>query len=336
MKRLGYILLTLILVSCGAPSGQFKIEGRFLNLNQGEFYVYSTDGLIAGIDTIRTSGGRFSYQIPCEDKGTLMLVFPNFSEQPIFAESGKTAHVKGDVTHLKEMQVEGTEANELMSRFREAVANASPPETMKTAAMFIRDNAKSPASIFLLKRYFIQSVTPDYTQASQLAEVLVKAQPRNEELSRLKQQVDIMKRSQLNATLPAFSAVDVYGRRVTDASLRGKVSVVYVWSSWNYESQDAVRRLRTLSNEYLNRMGGLGICLDGSKRDCRNYLKHDSVRWSTICDEQMFESDLMAKFGLTSIPDNIIYDASGRIVAHGLNPNDMRSKLEELLKKGTP
>ena len=98
MKRYSYILLALILVSCGAPSGQFKIEGRFLNLNQGEFYVYSTDGLIDGVDTIHTNGGRFSYQIPCEDKGTIMLVFPNFSEQPIFAESGKTAHVKGPMS----------------------------------------------------------------------------------------------------------------------------------------------------------------------------------------------------------------------------------------------
>ena len=34
-----------------------------------------------------------------------MLVFPNFSEQPIFAQSGKTVNVKGDATHLKEMSV---------------------------------------------------------------------------------------------------------------------------------------------------------------------------------------------------------------------------------------
>jgi hypothetical protein len=234
------------------------------------------------------------------------------------------------------MLVEGTEANELMSRFREAVANASPPEAMKTAAMFIRDNAKSPVSLFLLKRYFIQSVKPDYPQASELIDVLIKAQPKNNKLNQLKQEIEVLKIPRLNATMPAFSAVDVHGRKVSDADLRGKVAVVYVWSSWNYESQDAARRLRALSYENRNRLGIVGICIDASKRDCRNYLKHDSVGWSTICDERMFEGELMAKLGLASIPDNIIYDTSGRIIAHGLNANDLRDRLEELLKKGAP
>ena len=336
MKRYSYILLALILVSCGAPSGQFKIEGRFLNLNQGEFYVYSTDGLIEGVDTIHTSGGRFSYQIPCEDKGTLMLVFPNFSEQPIFAESGKTAHVKGDATHLKEMMVEGSDANELMSRFRQAVATASPPETMQKAALFIKDNATSPVSIFLLKRYFIQSVTPDIRQAAQLADILVKAQPKNAELVRLKQDIDILNISQVNAVLPAFSAVDINGRGVSDAILRGKVAVIHVWSSWNYESQDIQRRIRSIKQDYSNQLGVIGICVDASRRDCKNFLKHDSVSWSTICDEQMLESQLLAKLGLSSIPDNIILDTSGKVIARGLNANDMRDRLQQMLKKEKP
>ena len=82
MKRLIYLLtLTLVLVACGTRSGYFKIEGHLLNLNQGEFYVYSTDGLINGIDTIKVEGGHFSYETPCQRQGILMLVFPNFSEQ---------------------------------------------------------------------------------------------------------------------------------------------------------------------------------------------------------------------------------------------------------------
>ena len=54
MKKLTYLLLlTLVLVSCGTSSDRFKIEGRFLNLNQGEFYVYSPDGGSRKMDTIR-------------------------------------------------------------------------------------------------------------------------------------------------------------------------------------------------------------------------------------------------------------------------------------------
>ena len=87
MKRIVYMfLLSLLLVSCGTRSGYFKMEGRFLHMNQGELYVYSPDGGISGLDTIKVETGRFSYERPCSKSATLIIVFPNYSTQPIFAE----------------------------------------------------------------------------------------------------------------------------------------------------------------------------------------------------------------------------------------------------------
>ena len=62
------------------------MEGRFRNLNQGEFYVYASGKDADGIDTIRVADGRFAYEKALQKKVTLMMVFPNFTEQAIFAE----------------------------------------------------------------------------------------------------------------------------------------------------------------------------------------------------------------------------------------------------------
>ena len=84
-------LLALIMVSCGTDKRHFKIDGRLLNLNQGEFYVYSPDGSLGGVDTIKVQAGRFTYKVECQKEMTLMIVFPNFTEQPVFAAPGKTS-----------------------------------------------------------------------------------------------------------------------------------------------------------------------------------------------------------------------------------------------------
>ncbi len=121
MKKFAYIIYfisVLILTSCGARSGYFQIEGKFLHMNQGEFYVYSPDGGFEGMDTIKVQGGRFSFEKPCKENYTIMIIFPNFSEQPIFAESGKSVDINADASHLKEMEVKGTKTNELMTKFR--------------------------------------------------------------------------------------------------------------------------------------------------------------------------------------------------------------------------
>ena len=59
-------LLSVLLVSCGTDGKHFKFEGRFLHLNQGEFYLYSEDGAVSGIDTIKVEGGRFAYEMACD------------------------------------------------------------------------------------------------------------------------------------------------------------------------------------------------------------------------------------------------------------------------------
>ena len=46
-----------IFTSCGVRNGHFKMEGHFLKMNQGEFYLYSPDGIINGIDTLKLNGG---------------------------------------------------------------------------------------------------------------------------------------------------------------------------------------------------------------------------------------------------------------------------------------
>ena len=56
MKHIAYFFwLTLVLMSCGTDSHHFKLDGRLLHLNQGEFYVYSPDGIIDGMDTIKVT-----------------------------------------------------------------------------------------------------------------------------------------------------------------------------------------------------------------------------------------------------------------------------------------
>ena len=108
-KLLIPLLSLLLLASCGTDGRHFRIDGRFRHLNQGEFYVYSPDGTIEGLDTIKIQDGKFTYETPCTRKGTLVLLFPNFSEQPVFTEPGKTVKVKADASHLKEMTIRGTD-----------------------------------------------------------------------------------------------------------------------------------------------------------------------------------------------------------------------------------
>lgn len=329
---IAYLLTALVLVSCGAPDGYFRLEGRFRNLNQGEFYIYSLDGQRTQMDTIRLNEGRFVYEKPAEELQTCVVIFPNYSEAPVFVESGATVKMEGDATHLKELKVTGTAENELMTGFRLQIADMTPPETLKAAEAFIREHPKTACALYVLKKYFLLKPEADYGKAAALADVIVKAQPDQQDLKRQSHELQRLKVRSSNGRLPAFSAVDVRGQRVTNTSLNGHLNIVLVWATWNYESQNVQRQMRNLKKEYGSKLSLLSICLDASKKECRNVLERDSITWNNVCDGKMWDTPLLGQLGLTEIPSNIVVDRYGKVLARDMSLADLKKKIEATLK----
>ena len=301
--------LTLLLASCGTDSHHFKIDGHLLNLNQGEFYVYSPDGSVThGMDTIKVQAGRFSYLVECDRPMTLMIVFPNFTEQPVFAEPGKSVDIKGNASHLKELTVKGTKANKLMNAFREQILSASPAEIKKCAIQMAEDNPESAVAVYLVRRYLVTVDRPDYTTAARLLKLIVEKQPDNQFAARLLASCNGKTTINNGSKLPHFSANDINGKVVNNATLASVPNVVfYVWATWNYSSTSQLCQLADKERQSDGKLKVVSICLNPDKSSCQRTLKqYGADNITTICDGRMVNGDLFNKLGLYNLPDNIL------------------------------
>ena len=333
MKRyLAYVILLLLLASCGAESGRFRIEGRLANMNQAEFYIYNMDGGSLRLDTIKVVDGRFIYETDLEHQGTFVILYPNFSDQVVFGESGAVVEMVGDASHLKDMEVTGTDDNDLMTAWRIQANNLTPPEVNKSAVEFIKEHPASIVSNYLLSRYLILDDSPDYQQAEELSLLLQKEQPQNGRLLNLSKLLAGLKNYQEGKKLPDFSATDINGKRVSRESLNGELNVICLWATWNYDSQSILRKLNKLRRDYGSRLTLLSICLEPSVKDCRRFVERDSMRWSHVCDGQMWESPLVTKLGFSNMPGNLFVDRHGKIVAVDVKNKDIEEKVKSFLK----
>ena len=336
MKREKLFLLLaslFILTACGVDSNRFRLEGRFRNMNQGEFLVYSTDGGIDGVDTVQVRNGRFSYETTLRMPSTFIIVFPNYSELPVFAQPGKSISIKGDVSHLKEIAVGGTDANDDMTKLRMQLNKLMPPEVPGAVEEFIKDNPESQICPYLLQHYFLQIPEPDYKKAYELVGIMLKKKPEDGMLMRWQKELKALRNDVRNGKLPAFSGTDVKGRSVSQNDLKSKVNVLSVWVSWNFMSIDTQRRLQDLKRTYGDKLSIVSICLDGDINDCKKRLNRDSIQWKTICDGRMWQTPVLAKLGVGSLPANWIIDQKGVIVDHNLSPQQMEEKIKELCNR---
>lgn len=333
MKKILFTLLALLLLtSCGPSGNQFRLAGRLRNINQGQFLVYSPDGAFAGIDTIKVQNGRFAYEKEVRKDITLMLVFPNFSEQAVFASPGEEVEIKGDATHLKEMTITGTDENDELTKLRIRLNKLTPPEITAAVAEYIQEEPSSMISIYLLDKYFVNAKTPDYAEAQRLATLMLKANPDNGRLRKLKKQLDGLKNSRLQAMLPVVSSTDINGKSISTSQVKGKIGVISTWATWNFPSTDIQRKLRKLQKQYPQELSLISICIDGDKRECKKRVDRDSLLWTIVCDEQMFQTPIVQQLGLFVVPSMVVTNKQGKIVARDIEPNKVVEELEKFLK----
>ena len=226
-------LFTIFISSCGSDRKTFLLEGTFKGFNQGELYIYGMNGSHR-LDTISVVKGKIHYEVTLEDPVTLSLVFPNFSEIPIFAEPRAEVEIEGDASHLKETRISGTETNEEMTKFRLQAGGMTPPEATKAAEAYIKEHPSSPVALYLLNKYFTQIPSPDYQKCITLIGEIQKVQPEEPSLKGLAEKMKGLGSLKDGAKMPSFTAIDINGKTVKSSDLDAPVNIIFTWAKWNY------------------------------------------------------------------------------------------------------
>ena len=240
--------------------------------------------------------------------------------------------IKGDATHLKEMTITGTDENDELTKLRIRLNKLTPPEITAAVAEYIQEEPSSMISIYLLDKYFVNAKTPDYAEAQRLATLMLKANPDNGRLHKLKKQLDGLKNSRLQAMLPVVSSTDINGKSISTSQVKGKIGVISTWATWNFPSTDIQRKLRKLQKQYPQELSLISICIDGDKRECKKRVDRDSLLWTIVCDEQMFQTPIVQQLGLFVVPSMVVTNKQGKIVARDIEPNKVVEELEKFLK----
>ena len=151
-------------------------------------------------------------------------------------------------------------------------------------------------------------------------------------------QVDVLRRQtaglrsfSLGSPAPAFTAPTPAGDSISLESLRGKVVLLDFWASWcgpcRRENPNVVRvydRFREQGFEIL------GISLDDRRERWEQAIAADKLEWLHVSDLKGWKSAYGQLYGVTSIPQTVLLDREGNILARNLRGPDLERKLEEV------
>lgn len=145
-----------------------------------------------------------------------------------------------------------------------------------------------------------------------------------------------LKTTAIGSMAPEFSLKDTLGHPVALSSYRGKYVLVDFWSSYcgpcRAENPNIVKMYAKFHPKGFEI---LGVSFD-EKRDRQNWLSaihHDGLTWQQVSNLTGWDNEAAKLYFIRLIPQNVLLDPNGRIIAKNLRGEALGKKLSELFPK---
>jgi peroxiredoxin len=130
-----------------------------------------------------------------------------------------------------------------------------------------------------------------------------------------------------------FTQPDTTGTPVALSSFRGKYVLVDFWASWcgpcRNENPNVVENFNKFKSKNFTI---LGVSLDrpGQKEKWVRAINEDGLTWNHVSDLQFWDNAAAKLYNIQGIPQNILVDPEGKIVAKNLRGPALNAKLCEI------
>jgi peroxiredoxin len=131
-----------------------------------------------------------------------------------------------------------------------------------------------------------------------------------------------------------FSQTDINGKPFNIKSLRGKYVFLDFWASWCYwcraENPNVLKAYEQLKDRNLEIVS---VSFDESKASWENAVKQDKLPWLQVSDLKGMKvrDGLAAKLDIKALPQNLLINPEGMIIATNLRGEDLPAKISAFI-----
>ncbi len=198
---------------------------------------------------------------------------------------------------------------------------------------FVKANPASPLALWALKQYAGWDINADKVEP--LYNSLSKNNKDYPSAADFREALEIAKKTGIGKIAPDFTQNDTLDRPVSLNSLRGRYVLVDFWASWCGPCRAENPNVVKVFNQYKDRnFHIIGVSLDraGQKEKWMKAIHDDQLEWTQVSDLKFWDNAVAKQYGIKAIPQNLLLDPEGKIIAKNIRGEELEKKLAEVMK----
>ena len=206
---------------------------------------------------------------------------------------------------------------------------------------FMKENPDSEVSLLAFSSYCRYKTDKDFNTLNNLYKILgkeVKETKRGKKVGKEIENMGIMEKARARTAVgtpaPDFKGTTPNGETLSLKEAMGKVTIIDFWASWCGPCVQQTPKLVSIYNEFHHKgLNIIGVSLDNKETEVmwNTMITERNLNWQHITNYTGWDDPIVKEYGIKGIPEIIVLNSDGIIVARDIEYPELRNKIKELL-----